>query len=439
MIITENYVSSKKELTDIFYSGCKTEEKLGLEYEKLPVYKSDYRAVSYEDICKIILAMENSHRTVIFEDVNPMGLLGENGHISLEPGSQFELSLNPLKTVFEIRNKLDLYNEETKEIAEKFGICWLGAGIQPVTTNETISIIPKKRYAHMTKYLPTRAKYPFVMMRETAGIQVGMDYKSEEDAISKLKTAIKLSSLVCTMFSNSPVRGLKNSDMKSFRAFAWLNTDEDRCGLISEKLFSEDFSFDDYRDVLLNVPMIFLQRDNRCISTGNLTFGKFLKNGFEGHRATFEDWNTHLSLYFTDVRLKNYLEIRNHDSQKSEMITAVPALWKALLYNKDAQTAVDEIFRKAKYKDFQELRFYAPKFGYNMKFLNYPLYDLAKEVINIAMQSLVQMKTGEEQFLEPLLKLVKGNKTPADVIIEKISSKEKLTVSDLKNLNLEVI
>ena len=439
MIVTENYIGSKSELTEIFSSGCKTVEMLGLEYEKLPVYKSDYRAVSYEDICKIILAMENSKRTIIFDDVNPMGLIGESGHISLEPGSQFELSLNPLKTVFEIRNKLDLYNEETKEIAEKFGICWLGSGIQPVTTNETINIIPKKRYVQMTKYLPTRAKYPFVMMRETAGIQVGMDYKSEEDAISKLKTSIKLSPLICTMFSNSPVRGLKNTGLKSFRAFAWLNTDEDRCGLISEKLFAEDFSFDDYRDVLLNVPMIFLQRREKCISTGNLTFGEFLKNGFEGHRATFDDWNTHLSLYFTDVRLKNYLEIRNHDSQKSEMITAVPALWKALLYNKDAQNAIDEIFKKASFNDFQELRFYAPKYGYDLKFRNYPLYDLAKEIINIAMQSLVQMKTGEECFLEPLLKLVKENKTPADKILEKIKGKEELTVSDLKNLNFEVI
>ena len=227
--------------------------------------------------------------------------------------------------------------------------------------------------------------------------------------------------------------------MKSFRAFSWLNTDEDRCGLISEKLFSEDFSFDDYRDTLLNVPMIFLQRGERCISTGNLTFGEFLKNGFEGHRATFDDWNTHLSLYFTDVRLKNYLEIRNHDSQKSEMITAVPALWKALLYNKDAQNAIDEIFRKASFNDFRELRFYAPKYGYDLKFRNYPLYDLAKEIINIAMQSLVQKKTGEECFLEPLLKLVKENKTPADKILEKIKGKEELTVSDLKNLNFEVI
>jgi len=439
MISTENYICSKSELTEIFYSGCKTTQSLGLEYEKLPVYKSNYRAVSYNDICKIILEMENDKRTVIFEDENPMGLLTENGHISLEPGCQFELSLNPLKDIFEIRKQLDLYNQETKEIADKFGILWLGTGIQPVSTNENIKIIPKKRYAQMTKYLPTRAKYPFVMMRETAGIQVGMDYFCEEDAISKLKTAIKLSPIVCTMFSNSPLRNLQKTGKKSFRAFSWLNTDEDRCGLISEKLFTQDFSFDDYRDVLLSVPMIFIQRDNRCIYVGNLNFGEFLKNGYEGHRATMDDWLTHLSLYFTDVRLKTYLEIRNHDSQSSEMITAVPAIWKAILYNKDAQNEIDMVLKKAKYQDFQELRYYAPNKGYDMKFLNYPLYDLAKEIMNISMQSLVMMKTGEEQFLEPLLNLVKKNKTPADIILEKINDKKTLSTDDLRNLNITAI
>ena len=439
MIKTENYIGSKDELTEIFYSGCKNQQLLGLEYEKLPVYKSDYRAVSYEDICKIILEMENDKRTVIFEDGNPMGLITENGHISLEPGSQFELSLNPMKDIFEIRKELDLYNAETKEIADKFGILWLGTGIQPISTNETIKIIPKKRYAQMTKYLPTRAKYPFVMMRETAGIQVGMDYCSEEDAMAKLKTAIKLSPIVCTMFSNSPVRNLQKTGKKSFRAFSWLNTDEDRCGLISEKLFTQDFSFNDYRDVLLDVPMIFLQRENKCIFLGNYTFREFLKSGYEGHRATFDDWQTHLSLYFTDVRLKNYLEIRNHDSQRSEMITAVPAIWKSILYNKEAQTEIDTILKKAKYQDFQELRYYAPNNGYDMKFLNYPLYDLAKEIINISMQSLMMMKTGEEQFLEPLLCLVKQNKTPADIILEKTAGKEELSLQDLPKLNITVM
>lgn len=69
-----------------------------------------------------------------------------------------------------------------------------------------------------------------VMMRETAGIQCCIDFKSEEDAMRKFKLANKLSPFMTAMFANSPIRGGVDTGYKSFRALAWLNTDNDRCG-----------------------------------------------------------------------------------------------------------------------------------------------------------------------------------------------------------------
>lgn len=426
----------KEEFTEIFYSGCKKETLIGLEYEKLPVYKDTFEAVKYEDICKIIYELENENRFVVFDDVNPMGMVIPQGHISLEPGSQFEISLNPVKNISEINKMITDYNKETSQIADKFGIRWLGCGIQPVSTYEKIKIIPKKRYAFMTEYLPKKAALPYVMMRETAGIQVGMDYSSEEDAMNKFATALKLSPIVSAMFVNSPVRNLRLSGSKSFRAYSWLNTDEERCGLISEKLFHNDFSFEDYKNILFEIPMIFIQKGNKYISTGNMTFGEYYRKGYEGYFPTIEDWNNHLSLFFPDVRLKSYLEIRNHDSQKQNMICSVPAFWKAILYNEDARCGIEEIFKKCEYKDFQELRYLTPEYGLAVKFKKYMLSDLAKELINIAMQSLSMMKTEEEQYLLPLANYVKQGKTPADDIIESLKNKQKLCIDDLKDLFL---
>lgn len=431
-------IIEKSDLTNIFYSGCKTETLVGLEFEKLPIYKNDYTAASYDDIVKILLDLENENRTVMFDGKNPIGMLLPQGHISLEPGSQFEVSLNPVKNISEIRKFLDEYNQETAEIADKHGICWFAAGIQPVSTFNNINIIPKKRYARMTEYLPQRAKLPFVMMRETAGVQVGIDYRDEEDAMNKLATAIKLSPIVSAMFANSPVRNLKLSGAKSFRAYSWLNTDEQRCGLISEKLFHNDFSFDDYKNVLLDIPMIFIEKNGKNISTGNMTFREYYQKGFEGYFTTIEDWYNHLSLYFPDVRLKSFLEIRNHDSQNSKMVTAVPAFWKGILYNNDAREAVEDMFKKYEYRDFEELRFLTPDYGLDMNFGRYKLSDLAKELVCIAKQSLEFMKTDEEQYLEPLEYYVNKGITPADVIIEKLKNSDKITVQNLKELKLFV-
>ena len=431
-------IATKDELTEIFFSGCKTEQLIGLEYEKLPVYRTDYRAADYSDVVKIILDMENEDRTVVFEGKNPIGMILPQGHISLEPGAQTEISLNPVKNIDELRKMLDEYNIETATIAEKHGICWIGLGIQPVSTFEKINVIPKKRYTKMTNYLPQRARLPFVMMRETAGIQVGLDYSSEEDAMQKLKTALKLSPLVSAMFANSPVRNSRLSGAKSFRAYSWLNTDEQRCGLISEKIFHDDFSFEDYKNVLFDIPMIFIEKDGKYIETGDLTFGEYYRKGFEGHFPTIDDWQTQMSLFFPDVRLKTYLEIRNHDSQKSELITAVPAIWKGILYNKEAREAIDDMFKGADFRDFEELRYLTPDYGLEMKIKRYNLFDLAKEVLNIAKQSLEEMKTGEDRYLEPIFNYVKQKITPADEIISKLKDLEKITATELKNLKIEV-
>jgi glutamate--cysteine ligase len=431
-------IIENRELTEIFYSGCKQDELIGLEYEKIPVYKSDYTAVSYSNIANILIDMENEDRTVAFENKNPIGLIFPEGHISLEPGCQTELSLNPVKNISEIKRYIDKYNLETATIADKYGICWLALGIQPVSIYENIGIIPKKRYAEMTKYLPQRAKLPFVMMRETAGIQVGLDYSSEEDAMSKLKTALKLSPIISAIFANSPIRNLRLTGSKSFRAYSWLNTDEQRCGLISEKIFHDDFTFEDYKNVLLDIPMIFIEKNNKYISTGNMTFREYYQKGFEGYFPTIEDWNTHLSLFFPDVRLKSYLEIRNHDSQKPSLITSVPAIWKGILYNKDAREAIDDLFKGAEYKTFEELRYLTPEYGLSMNYKRFLLSDIAKEIISICKQSLRAMKTGEEDFLLPIEYYINKGITPADEIISKLQNLDIITVQDIKNLKIEI-
>ena len=91
----------------------------------------------------------------------------------------------------------------------------------------------------MSSYLPEVASKPLVMMRETAGIQVGMDFCDEQDAMRKFRLALKLSPVVSAIFSNSPVRNGKLTKYKSYRALSWLSTDNARCGLVSPKIFKK--------------------------------------------------------------------------------------------------------------------------------------------------------------------------------------------------------
>ena len=57
--------------------------------------------------------------------------------------------------------------------------------MQPLATPDDIRIIPKPRYAIMTRYLPTRGALALWMMRTTAGMQVNLDVTSPAEAARK--------------------------------------------------------------------------------------------------------------------------------------------------------------------------------------------------------------------------------------------------------------
>lgn len=413
--VTLNY----EDLSKVFFDGCKQQEKIGVESEKLIIYKGSRKAVKYEDIIKILECFPKDKWQRIYEQENLTGLKGERGMISLEPGSQVELSLLPYKNLDEISNYLNEFYNQLEEYAKKTDAEVLDSGIQPVSTYEDIEIIPKKRYEYMTKYLPTKRLTPFIMMRETAGIQANFDYKTEEDAIRKLKLAIKMSPIVSSIYSNSPLRNSQLTEYKSFRANSWLNVDEDRCGYISKKLFEKNsvFTFKDYVDILLDVPMIFIQRGNTYFGY-NKTFREFMKTGYNGLTAEISDWYTHISLYFTDVRLKSYIEIRNHDAQNRLMTYSVPAFWKGIMYNKEAFEEVEKILSKYSYEDFIKLRKDAPVMAIDAKLQHTKVLELIKEFFKISKSSLEQNKKGEEKYLAPVFEYINAKRTPADNTIE---------------------
>jgi glutamate--cysteine ligase len=423
-LLEKSLITSNSQLEEIFYSGINNTSKIGIEFEKLPIRNNDFKAVSYyekngiSDFLKVYKKAEN-WQNVEF-DKNIIGLSNSDGIISLEPGSQLEISFLPQNNIHLIKEKIDKYNSMTAFWAEKMDFCWIGYGIQPVSIYQNIDIIPKKRYELMNEYFSGIANLPFVMMKETAGIQTAFDYKSEEDAINKFRLALKLSPIASAMFANSPVRQAKDIGYKSFRAASWLDTDNKRCGLVSKKLFDSnyDFTFKDYVEILLDIPVIFIEKDGSFIPAFNLTFREYLKNGYEGYKATLSDWYLHMNLYFPDVRLSSYIEIRNHDSQRSELIPSIPALWKGILYNENSFGAVNKLLSKFNYQDFEEMRHLTPKYGLDFEINGHKIADIAKEIVAASLSGLIEAGLGEEIYLKPLEELVNKNSTPADLILK---------------------
>ncbi len=421
-----DYITDKSQLVKYFLESFKdrSEFKLGVEFEKLGVNIKNSRSIGYFGETG---ALEFLKRLKLLDDYNEvkegqnvLGLTGPKGQVSLEPGSQFEYSTHPLKNLKDIEDAFLRFNTRTGKIAQELGVAWIGSGAHPLSTYDAMELLPKERYNIMWNYLPTKGSCGRVMMKETAGIQTSIDFHSEDDAMRKLRVALGISPVITAMFANSPIRGGKLTGYKSFRAYAWLNTDNDRCGLISKKIIDGNFSFARYVEVLLDVPMLFLQRENQLVNTTGMTFREYLNGSHRSYRATMDDWFLHMTTFFPEIRMKNFLEIRNCDSQRIDLTLAFPAFIKGVMYHEGALEQAEEIIKELSWEELNILRNEVPAKGLDTKFKKYKLAEIAAELISIAEFSLKTQtpEYDETIYLAKIKELVSEGKTPADIVIQ---------------------
>src|SRR5438552_3679075 len=81
-------------------------------------------------------------------------------------------------------------------LADRMNIAFLACGFRPLGTWDDVPWMPKGRYRVMREYLPKHGSMGLEMMKRTATVQANLDYKSEADAIEKLRISISLSPLV---------------------------------------------------------------------------------------------------------------------------------------------------------------------------------------------------------------------------------------------------
>jgi glutamate--cysteine ligase len=353
-------IAHEDDLRGYFDLGSKPRERwgVGVEYERLGVFRDTGRAVPYEGHVSIESMLRALVRDAGWEaeeeDGRILALRRGATRLTLEPGAQVELSSAVHRTLASLDEELRGFVEAVETASRPFGFTHIGLGVHPISPLHEIPWIPKKRYAIMREYLPRRGARAHIMMKQTAGIQVNLDYGSEADAADKLRTAMALSPLLTALYANSPLNEGGLNGFMSWRAWAWRDTDPDRCGLLPF-VFRDGAGFNDYLEYALDVPMFFVVRGDHWMPANGLTFRRFIRRGFEGQRATRTDFELHLSTLFPEVRLKHYIEIRGVDSGEPASALAVAALAKGILYDGASRRAAWEMVRDLSFKDRERL------------------------------------------------------------------------------------
>lgn len=412
-----------------FERGKKTGPlRIGLEHEKIAVALDEdgsVRQVPYADKpgrpqIRALLAglCESCSCSAVLENGVTIALNRKDGAITLEPGGQFELSARPFVLDTECAADLSEHLRELLPLADRLSIAFLGVGFRPFGTWEDVPWMPKGRYKVMREYLPTRGQLGVEMMKRTATVQANLDYVSEADAVLKMRVGLGLGPLVTALYAASPFVDGQPTDWKSYRAHCWLDTDNDRCGVLPF-LFSEGAGFVDYAEWALDVPMFFVYRHGTYMPASGMTFRQFVADGFSGERATLADWELHLSTLFPDARLKQYIELRTADAGPLETVRALPSLWRGLFYCQSSLLAAWDLVKDWTTEERIALRTDVPKHGFFTPFRGKNIAPLVEEMVQIAESGLKSLGSdGGVALLSPLLRRAKERRCPADDLLD---------------------
>ena len=414
-------ITSKNQIIDYFFSGCKADLLIGVENEKFLFREKDQQRVNYSDIKKVLnLYSEKYKWEKIFENENLIGLKLGGKSITLEPGNQIELSGDKYKNIHGICSESYDFQSKLNEICKELKLKTIAVGHDPYSQLSDVPNNPKQRYEIMTQEMPKNGKHSLNMMYQTSGTQINIDYSSEEDFKKKFKVISYLIPITIGVFANSAISENKPSGYLSLRSKVWQETA--RGGL--PEIFLEDMDFEKYADFAINFPLLFLKKNNLYTSANGKKFKDFMEGKIENTKnlPNLDDLELHLSTIFTENRLKKYIEIRSLDACEWDCHCAGPAFLIGLIYGNLESTI--SIINKWKKEDVLNAYIEAPKKGLNTIINNKKILDWLKIFYDISKNGLEKRKElnktkrDETIFLNNIKQILNDKKTKADKSLE---------------------
>ena len=426
-----DFINSKQDLINYFQKGCKTKDQLsiGVEHEKFLFDNNSNQRVNFKTISKVFNFLEKFGWKPIKEKNNTIALQKENQSITLEPGNQVELSGAKLKSIHLTCSESYKFLDELREACKKINLRMMSVSFDPFTKLQSVPKTPKQRYEIMTNEMPKQGKLSLHMMYQTCGTQINLDYTSEKDFIKKFKLSSFLVPISSAIFANSSIVENKNSGYLSYRSKVWQSTA--RAGL--PKYFLENMNFEKYVDMTMKMPLLFVIKDSNHLSATGKTFKDFMEGNLSianNIKPTIRDFKNHLATIFTEVRLKQYIEIRSLDTCEWDCHCGGPAFYVGLLYS-NLDEAYDII---SKWNISEVLNAYieTPKKGLNTLIENRTILEWGKIFLSLARKGLekrsIKNDTGKDEsiFLSSVESILTNEKTKAEISIEKFKKNKNL-------------
>jgi glutamate--cysteine ligase len=426
-------VRTLADLIEYFASGSKQGWRVGTEHELIGVIAATGEAPPYEGPHGIGRLLEHflahggtvnpgrttmeAGGTAVLEQGHAIAVARGDAQLTLEPGGQFELAARPVNDDRDFVKDLRAHVAELGEASRELGLAWLSIGLRPFGRREDIPWMPKQRYDVMRAYMPRVGTRGLDMMLRTATVQVNLDFADEADAAAKMRCLYSITPILTALWAASPIADEKPSGYQSYRAWIWRDTDNARAGLLPF-VFERDDVFTAYTEWALDVPMYFVYRGGYLPAPPDLTFRKFMAEGWNREVATRADWALHLSTLFPEGRLKKFIEVRGCDCGSLEMIAALAPMMRGVLYDSTARAAATALTQGLTFAERQRVADEVPRAGLATRAGSHTLGELAKQLVAIAHDGLSRVAPHSQSLLDPVDAIASSGRTQADAILE---------------------
>ena len=344
---------NRQRLIEFFEAGAKGDtgiNALGVELEHHVLTDED-KPVSYDpragrvgvrEVLKYLAAWYPEKSYNLEGDL--LGLAGEEGSVTLEPAAQLELSAAPYSQVDEVKAAYEHFYAHVGEFLGGRGAHLISLGYHPTRKAQQLSLIPKRRYDYMNAYFKKIGSHGDQMMRSSASTQVSVDFADEADAVRKMRVSAALAPVLAAIADNTPIFEGEANHTPIRRLQLWREVDNRRCGTVPG-IFEEGFGFERYADWLLGTSPIFITRppaDAPDAAPMQLYFDEPASVAYGDAPMSKADVEHLISMFWPDVRLKHFVEIRPADSLPLEPMLGYTALVKGLFYSEESLRAIED-------------------------------------------------------------------------------------------------
>jgi glutamate--cysteine ligase len=170
-------VSCQDELANYLLRNIRPPEQwgIGIEVEKLVVDRHTGEAANFSHVEALLQQLVSTGGWQgQYEAGRLIALMGESSSVTLEPGGQLELSGKLCNDLCCCQRDLSHHIQRIVTAGQPLGLTFLGLGVQPITSLQSIGWLPKPRYAIMREYMQRTGDRGQHMMKLSAGRQVNL-------------------------------------------------------------------------------------------------------------------------------------------------------------------------------------------------------------------------------------------------------------------------